>query len=116
MGFTVLAFSCSQFGWREFSSAAEIERFCRVSYQIDFPVHKTVKVNGPDAHPIFDILKSEAPGLLGTTSIKGNFTKFLVDRDGRVLQRFGPMSSGATIAPVIAERLGLSIGALAATS
>ena len=89
-GFAVLAFPCNQFGQQEPGDAAEIAAFCSLNYDVSFPVFAKVDVNGVDADPLFDTLKAAAPGLLGSKAIKWNFTKFLVDRDGRVVDRFAP--------------------------
>jgi glutathione peroxidase len=89
-GFSVLGFPCNQFGQQEPGSAEEIAEFCDTKYGVNFPVFAKIEVNGRGAHPLFRWLKSEAPGILGTRSIKWNFTKFLIARDGRVVKRFGP--------------------------
>ena len=89
-GLTVLAFPCNQFGKQEPGEAAEIVRFCSITYDVTFPVLAKVEVNGPGTEPLFDHLKRAQPGILGTRSIKWNFTKFLVGRDGRVLDRYAP--------------------------
>jgi len=89
-GFEVLGFPCNQFGAQEPGDAAEIANFCSTTYDVTFPVFAKVDVNGPDAAPLFDALKSGAPGLLGSKGIKWNFTKFLVDREGRVVDRYAP--------------------------
>lgn len=89
-GFEVLGFPCNQFGAQEPGDAAEIATFCSTTYDVTFPVFAKVDVNGPDAAPLFDALKTGAPGLLGSKGIKWNFTKFLVDREGRVVDRYAP--------------------------
>ena len=89
-GLVVLGFPCNQFGQQEPGSAREISDFCARNYRITFPMFEKIEVNGPDAHPLFAWLKSEKSGILGTESIKWNFTKFLVDRDGNVVARFAP--------------------------
>ena len=89
-GFEVLGFPCNQFGAQEPGDATEIASFCSTTYDVTFPVFAKVDVNGPDAAPLFDALKSGAPGLLGSKGIKWNFTKFLVDREGRVVDRYAP--------------------------
>ncbi len=89
-GFEVLGFPCNQFGAQEPGDAAEIARFCSTTYDVTFPVFAKVDVNGPDAAPVFEALKAGAPGLLGSKGIKWNFTKFLVDREGRVVDRYAP--------------------------
>jgi len=87
-GFTVLGFPCNQFGAQEPGDAAEIATFCTTSYDVTFPVFAKVDVNGADADPLFDYLKAEAPGVLGSKAIKWNFTKFLIDRTGRPVRRY----------------------------
>ncbi|MDF0542802.1 glutathione peroxidase [Sphingobium sp. H39-3-25] len=89
-GLDVLAFPCNQFGGQEPGDADEIASFCSLTYDVTFPVFAKVDVNGPDADPLFIWLKGQAPGLLGSKGIKWNFTKFLVDREGRVIDRFAP--------------------------
>ena len=89
-GFEVLGFPCNQFGAQEPGDAAEIANFCSLSYDVTFPLFAKIDVNGSHADPLFDRLKSEAPGLMGSTSIKWNFTKFLIDRSGRAVRRYAP--------------------------
>ena len=91
-GLTVLGFPCNQFGQQEPGSGTEIADFCARNYRITFPMFEKVEVNGPDAHPLFQFLKTEKRGLLGTDSIKWNFTKFLVDRQGKPVARFAPQA------------------------
>ena len=81
--FSVLAFPCNQFGGQEPGTSEDIADFCESQYQITFPIHEKVKVNGNDAHPLFQMLKKEAPGILGTEKIKWNFTKFLIGKEGK---------------------------------
>lgn len=100
-GLVVLGFPCNQFGQQEPGDAAEIASFCSLTYAIDFPIAAKVDVNGANAHPLFRHLKREAKGLLGSQSIKWNFTKFLVDRAGRVVDRFGPTTKPDAIAKQI---------------
>jgi glutathione peroxidase len=100
-GLVILGFPCDQFGHQEPGNEAEIAQFCRLTYDVTFPMFAKVKVNGSDAHPLFRQLKSAAPGLLGTEAIKWNFTKFLVDPQGRVVQRFGPRDEPAALATAI---------------
>ena len=88
-GFSVLGFPCNQFGNQEPGDAKQIEQFCTKNYAITFPMFAKIDVNGSNAHPLFDYLKSEKAGLLGP-SIKWNFTKFLVDRSGKVVARHAP--------------------------
>ncbi len=90
-GLAVLGFPCNQFGVQDPGSHAEIGAFCQKNYGVDFPMMEKVEVNGPGAHPLYQWLTAEAPGLLGTRRIKWNFTKFLVGRDGRVIRRYAPL-------------------------
>lgn len=89
-GFEVLAFPCNQFGGQEPGSADEIAQFCQVNFGLSFPVMDKVEVNGPGAPPLWQWLKDQARGIFGTRKVKWNFTKFLVDREGRVVRRFAP--------------------------
>ncbi len=89
-GLEVLGFPCNQFGKQEPGGSDEIGRFCELNYGVGFTLFDKVEVNGEGAHPLFRFLKREAPGVLGTERIKWNFTKFLVDRTGRVVARFAP--------------------------
>jgi glutathione peroxidase len=89
-GFEVLGFPCNQFGAQEPGDAAEIANFCSLTYDVTFPLFAKVDVNGGNADPLFEKLKEEAPGLMGSKSIKWNFTKFLVDRGGRTIKRYAP--------------------------
>lgn len=89
-GFEVLGFPCNQFGAQEPGDAAEIATFCSLTYDVTFPVFAKVDVNGSNTDPLFVELKKQAPGFLGTSGIKWNFTKFLVGRDGKVVERYAP--------------------------
>ncbi len=89
-GLVVLGFPCDQFGHQEPGSEAEIEGFCQVNYGVTFPMFAKIEVNGPGAHPLFAQLKAAAPGILGSEGIKWNFTKFLVNRRGEVVERYAP--------------------------
>jgi len=89
-GFEVLGFPCDQFGHQEPGDEAQIKSFCATTYEVTFPMFAKIKVNGPDAHPLYLYLKEARPGLLGLESIKWNFTKFLVDKHGEPLKRFAP--------------------------
>ena len=89
-GFAVLGFPCNQFGAQEPGDEAEIANFCRTSYDVSFPMFSKIDVNGPQAHPLYKWLTSEARGILGTRAVKWNFTKFLIDRQGQVVDRFAP--------------------------
>jgi glutathione peroxidase len=104
-GFEVLAFPCNQFGAQEPGSEAEIGAFCRSTYDVDFPMFAKIDVNGAGAHPLFQHLKSAKPGLLGTEGIKWNFTKFLVDRDGKVVSRYAPKDAPADLEAEIVKLL-----------
>ncbi|WP_345203361.1 glutathione peroxidase [Fodinibacter luteus] len=103
-GFVVLGFPCNQFGGQESGTEAEIGEFCQVNYGVTFPMFAKVDVNGDDAHPLFEWLKSEKKGLLGGR-IKWNFTKFLVGRDGRVIERYAPNTEPAALADDIRAAL-----------
>ncbi len=89
-GFAVLGFPCNQFGRQEPGDEAEIGRFCSSQYTVSFPMFAKIEVNGPQTHPLYRLLKKVKPGTLGTQNIKWNFTKFLSDRDGYVVERFAP--------------------------
>lgn len=95
-GFSVLGFPCNQFGSQEPGSSEDIRQFCTGKYDVTFPMFEKIDVNGRDAHPLFKYLRSEKPGLLGD-SIKWNFTKFLVDRQGRVVARHAPTTNPRTL-------------------
>ncbi len=96
-GLQVLGFPCNQFGKQEPGNAGEIEQFCQVNYGVSFPMHAKVDVNGAKTHPLFAQLKAGAPGLMGSKSIKWNFTKFLVGRDGTILGRYGSRTTPAQL-------------------
>jgi glutathione peroxidase len=104
-GFEVLGFPCNQFGAQEPGDAAEIAQFCTVNYDVTFPVFAKIEVNGPGADPLFEKLKSDAPGLLGSKAIKWNFTKFLVDRTGKTVARYAPTTKPEDIAADIEKLL-----------
>jgi len=89
-GFVVLGFPCNQFGKQEPGDAAEIASFCSLTYDVDFPMMRKIDVNGPKTHPLYGYLKAAKKGVLGTEAIKWNFTKFLIDRNGQVVDRFAP--------------------------
>ena len=91
-GLMVLGFPCNQFGHQEPGTEAEIGAFCQKNYGVSFPMFAKIDVNGEHTHPLFRYLKGEAPGVLGTESIKWNFTKFLVNRDGAVFKRYAPQT------------------------
>jgi glutathione peroxidase len=104
-GLDVLGFPCNQFGRQEPGTAEEIGAFCQKNYGVTFPMFGKIDVNGPGAHPLYQYLKSEKRGLLGTKNIKWNFTKFLIDRGGKVVARFGPNTSPASLKPAIEKLL-----------
>jgi len=89
-GLVILGFPCNQFGGQDPGANDEIASFCQLNYGVSFPMMAKVDVNGPQAHPLYQYLVKEAPGILGTKSIKWNFTKFLIAKDGRVLGRYAP--------------------------
>lgn len=89
-GFEVLAFPSNQFAGQEPGSSEEIQQFCDLNYSISFPMFEKIDVKGTDAHPLYHYLTNEARGFLGTRAIKWNFTKFLIDRQGRVVKRYAP--------------------------
>ena len=91
-GFAVLAFPCNQFGGQEPGDAEEIASFCKLTYDVSFPVYGKIDVNGDNTAPLYKKLKDDAPGLMGSKAIKWNFTKFLVDRSGKVVKRFAPQT------------------------
>ena len=105
-GFTVLGFPCNQFGAQEPGDAAEIANFCKLTYDVDFPLMGKIDVNGANAAPLYRELTSRVPGVLGTEAIKWNFTKFLVSRDGKTIKRFAPLVKPAAIAADIEAMLG----------
>lgn len=104
-GFVVLAFPCNQFGRQEPGDAQEISEFCRSRYDISFPLFEKIEVNGPEAHPLYVWLKSQKAGILGSPSIKWNFSKFLVDRQGKVVQRLGPTAKPESLRKEIERAL-----------
>lgn len=105
-GFEVLAFPCNQFGGQEPGSAQDIEQFCATRFSVKFPLFDKIEVNGVGAHPLYKHLKSEAPGLLGIEAIKWNFTKFLVGRDGMVIDRYAPSTKPEALRADIEKALG----------
>jgi glutathione peroxidase len=105
-GFEVLGFPCNQFGAQEPGDAAEIANFCSLTYDVTFPVFAKIDVNGAHADPLFERLKADAPGVLGSKAIKWNFTKFLVDREGRTVNRYAPTTKPADIEKDIEALLG----------
>jgi glutathione peroxidase len=104
-GLEILGFPCNQFGAQEPGSNDEIQQFCRMNYGVTFPVMGKVDVNGDQAAPVYEWLKSSAPGLLGTEAIKWNFTKFLVGKDGQVIDRFAPQTKPEDLSKDIEKAL-----------
>ncbi|MCM0000479.1 MAG: glutathione peroxidase [Erythrobacter sp.] len=104
-GFEVLGFPCNQFGAQEPGDAEEIAEFCKVNFGVTFPLMAKIDVNGANASPLYGWLKTEAKGLMGSTSIKWNFTKFLIGRDGTVVKRYGPTDKPEAIARDIEKLL-----------
>ena len=105
-GLTVLGFPCNQFGAQEPGDAAEIANFCSLTYDVTFPVLAKVEVNGDGADPFYKFIKKEKPGLLGSQAIKWNFTKFLIDKDGKVVARYAPTDKPESLKPAIEKLLG----------
>ncbi|MGA8878210.1 MAG: glutathione peroxidase [Candidatus Korobacteraceae bacterium] len=103
-GLEILGFPCNQFGHQEPGSDEDIKEFCEMNYGVEFPLFSKIEVNGDNAHPLYRFLKSEKTGLLGD-SIKWNFTKFLVDKQGNVVDRYAPMTPPKTIASDIEKQL-----------
>jgi glutathione peroxidase len=87
-GLVILGFPCNQFGGQEPGNEEEIQNFCRINYGVSFHLFSKIEVNGPGSHPLYTFLKAAKPGIMGSEAIKWNFTKFLVDREGRVVERF----------------------------
>lgn len=104
-GLTVLGFPCNQFGAQEPGDAVEIANFCSLTYDVSFPVLSKIEVNGDGADPLFKYLKQAKPGLMGLQSIKWNFTKFLVDKSGKVVARYAPTDKPESLAPAIEKLL-----------
>ena len=100
-GFEVLGFPCNQFGAQEPGTAADIGQFCQRNYGVSFPMFSKIDVNGPATHPLYQLLKSAQPGFLGTRRIKWNFTKFLIDRQGRIVSRHAPNLDPLQLRPAI---------------
>jgi len=104
-GLVVLGFPCNQFGAQDPGSDSEIASFCSLNYGVSFPMMSKVQVNGADASPLYQWLRKEAPGLLGSTSIKWNFTKFLVGKDGQVIKRYAPQDAPESLSKDIEAAL-----------
>lgn len=105
-GFEILGFPCNQFGAQEPGSAEDISSFCELNYGVTFPMFSKIDVNGAATHPLFAHLKSAAPGVMGTQAIKWNFTKFLVDREGKVVRRYAPNATPESLAADVESLLG----------
>ena len=103
--FEILGFPCNQFANQEPGTDQEIAEFCNINYEITFPIFSKIKVNGPSAHPLFKFLTSEKPGLLGTNSIKWNFTKFLINRNGEPVKRFSSKTTPEEMSSEILDLL-----------
>ena len=104
-GLVVLGFPCNQFGSQDKGSNEQIAEFCQLNYGVSFPMMAKIEVNGAQAHPLYQWLSAEAPGLLGTKAIKWNFTKFLVGKDGQVIKRYAPTDAPASLAKDIEAAL-----------
>ena len=104
-GLEILGFPCNQFGKQDPGSNDEIMEFCQLNYGVSFPMFSKIEVNGADADPLFKHLKKEAPGVLGSEGIKWNFTKFLIDRSGKVVKRYAPKDTPKAIAGDIEKLL-----------
>lgn len=104
-GFVILGFPCNQFGHQEPGDEAEIKGFCALKYDVSFPLFAKIKVNGDDAHPLYQFLKKEQGGILGLDFIKWNFTKFLIDKTGKVVKRYRPTDTPEAIGRDIAALL-----------
>lgn len=104
-GLVILGFPCNQFGNQEPGSSAEIKQFCSLNYPVSFPIFSKVEVNGDKAHPLYNYLKKEQTGLLGTEAVKWNFTKFLVDRSGKVVDRYAPQTTPESLGPDVEKLL-----------
>ena len=104
-GFEVLGFPCNQFGAQEPGSEEEIKSFCSLNYEVTFPMFAKLEVNGANTHPLYAFLKTQGKGILGTEAIKWNFTKFLVDRNGKVLDRYAPTTTPMALEKDIQEQL-----------
>lgn len=105
-GLVILGFPCNQFGAQEPGNNDEIESFCKLNHGVTFPLMDKVDVNGDNTAPVYEFLKSSAPGLLGTEAIKWNFTKFLVGKDGKVLERYAPQTKPQDLVKDIEKALG----------
>lgn len=107
-GLVIIGFPCNQFGKQEPGNGAQAHTFCQLNYGVSFQIMEKVKVNGKDAHPVFKFLKSQTKGFI-TNSIKWNFTKFLISRDGQVIARFAPYTKPKKLRPIIEKMLSETI-------
>jgi|TARA_X000000368_G_scaffold418989_1_gene421297 glutathione peroxidase len=96
-GFEVLAFPCNQFAFQEPGTNEEIKEFCDIKYGVTFKIFNKINVNGSKSHPVYQYLKDQSPGVAGTTQIKWNFTKFLINKNGEVIERFSPQAEADEI-------------------
>ena len=104
-GLEILGFPCNQFGAQEPGSAEEIQKFCSANYGVTFPMFEKIDVNGESTHPLYAYLKDQAPGILGTTGIKWNFTKFVVSKDGQSIVRLASADGASKMAEAIQQLL-----------
>ena len=104
-GLEILGFPCNQFGQQEPGSASDIQSFCETRFGVKFPLFQKVDVNGKEAHPLFQYLTKAAPGLFGTETVKWNFTKFLVDRNGKVIERYASLAKPEDLEKAIQKLL-----------
>ncbi|QKE71953.1 glutathione peroxidase [Arthrobacter citreus] len=104
-GLVILGFPCNQFMNQEPGSNEEIQSFCELNYGVSFPVFGKIEVNGDKADPLFKYLSSEAPGIMGLKSIKWNFTKFIIDKNGKVIERFAPQTNPQELRPTLEKLL-----------
>jgi glutathione peroxidase len=104
-GFAVLGFPCNQFGKQDPGNNGQIEEFCQLNYGVSFPMFAKIDVNGPETHPLFQHLKTSVPGIFGSENIKWNFTKFLVDKNGKVIERFAPLTKPEDIEQAVVAAL-----------
>ena len=104
-GLVIVGFPSNEFGGQDPGSNDQIASFCRLNYGVSFPMMAKIKVNGAEAHPLWQWLKHQAPGLLGTEGVKWNFTKFLIDTDGKVVERFAPTDKPESLKPAIEKLL-----------
>ena len=108
-GVEVLGFPCNQFGSQEPGTNEDIQHFCQLNYGVSFPLFAKIEVNGPNAHPLYQYLKNQAPGIMGSKAIKWNFTKFLIDQTGKVQDRFAPTTQPQDIAPALHKLLNTAL-------